>query len=245
MARRITGRLGLFNRMAKKILAALIALFISDISDAAVAWVQEAHNDTAGAASSFVVTISPTAGNTLVVGVAIDTILATPNVSSITGATCTQQGTQQSVVGGGSTEIWTCLNIGSGITSLTINLSLAVRAGGSVNEYSGVTSIGTNTSTSGTGTSASITLGSENFIVSVYSTFGGNGSAITGNLRLNQFALNQGNVATYSMDNAGTTTTLGLASSVPWASSAVGLSAGATASPAFNKRAALNKRDEI
>ena len=95
-------------------------------------------------------------------------------------------------------EIWSARNIPAGITSVTVNTASATVFNVLVGEYSGVGSLGSSSTASGTGTNPTISLttqDSNNWVVGGFSTEGtaiGSFSAQTGNLRASGLALGDG-----------------------------------------------------
>src|SRR5262245_57059348 len=109
----------------------------------AVTFVNEEHNDSAGAAGSTVVTLSPspTAGNALVVIVAVDTATP-PRVSTITDdASNTYIFRARQVGASRGIELWTCSSAAGTATALTVTMASAIRHNVSFLEYSGVSLI--------------------------------------------------------------------------------------------------------
>jgi hypothetical protein len=196
-------------------------------------FVNEAHNDSSGAATTVATSITITAGHTAVVVVALDkdTPAVTGVVDNGSGSSAYTSQVVVAGVAGISTgfEIWTSLAVGTGVTSVTVTVSSATRFAVSVFDVSGVSAIGTHASTSATGTTAQSpgTLGTMAFVVGGFSQTdqGTAGSAVTGTLRANDFMNNQGNVAITSMYNAGTSISFTFPGSAAWTGGLVGLSA--------------------
>src|SRR3989344_473498 len=167
-----------------------------------VSFVNAGSNSTpAGTHASTLVTTIPAtvAGNDLIVVAAIgDDPTAPAAVTSVTatGATFTLVTALTNATS--RVEIWRANNIAAGITSVTVNTASATVFNALVSEYSGVGSLGTSGTASGSNNNPTINLLTQdlnNWVVAGFSTEGtaiGSYSAQTGNLRASGLALGDG-----------------------------------------------------
>jgi hypothetical protein len=199
-----------------------------------VAFVQDAKNNNS-ASATLVVTISPAAGNTLVVqsGVA--------GAQTITGIT-DNTGLNTYIKAAGVTntvtaEVWTAINIVAGVTSVTITYSASTNGNAAlVSEYSGVQKIGTNNTNTGAAstpeTISITTTGPSSFVVAALANNLGSTETVTSNtgtLRDSSASGSGANtVQTAAVDNtsvaqASVTDSANLTAGVNWAAAAVEL----------------------
>jgi hypothetical protein len=92
----------------------------------------------ASTASSYDLTMSPTAGNTVVIWATRRSTTITINSITATGGTATFTQRVSQIGTNARLDIWTATNVGAGITKFTVTMSSAVVYNGAAIQYSGV-----------------------------------------------------------------------------------------------------------